>query len=152
MSLLFLDCEFNGLHGELISIALVSDDGAEWYQTMAVMDRIDPWVAEHVIPYLTATFTAYTCERANLNDLAASLDAFLSNFDDPQIIADWPADFEHFNTLLTIIGANGGFKEAYACTMKLINVPGQLKPEVPHNALSDARALRDWYLKQDKAA
>jgi len=48
--------------------------------------------------------------------------------------------------LLTIIGANGGFKEAYACTMKLINVPGQLEPEVPHNALSDARALRDWYL------
>lgn len=149
---IFLDTEFNGLHGELISMALVSDDGAEWYQTVAVSGRIDPWVAEHVIPHLSATFTVYTRDRANLDDLAASLDAFLSNFDDPQIIADWPADFEYFSNLLTIIGVNGVFKEAYACTMKLINVPDQLKPEVPHNALSDARALRDWYLGQEKAA
>jgi hypothetical protein len=146
MTRLFLDCEFNGLHGELISMALVSDDHAEWYQTVATRGRIDPWVVEHVIPYLSATFTSYTRERSDHEDLAASLDAFLSNFDNPEIIADWPADFEHFGNLLTIIGANGGFKEAYACTMKLINVPGQLKPEVPHNALSDARALRDWYM------
>jgi hypothetical protein len=146
MTNLFLDSEFNGLHGELISMALVSDDHAEWYQTVAIRGRYDPWVAENVIPYLSATFTSYTRERADHEELAASLDAFLSNFDNPEIIADWPADFEHFSNLLTIIGASGGFKEAYACTMKLINVPGQLKPEVPHNALSDARALRDWYL------
>jgi len=151
MSKLFLDCEFNGLHGELISMALVSDDHAEWYQTVAVRGRIDPWVAEHVIPYLSATFTAHTRERSDHEDLAASLDAFLSNFDNPEIIADWPADFEHFGNLLTIIGANGGFKEAYACTMRLINTP-PLKPEVPHNALSDARALRDWYVAQEIAA
>jgi hypothetical protein len=44
-----------------------------------------------------------------------------------------------------MIGKRGGFKESFPCTMVLINTP-EVKPEVPHNALSDARALRDWYL------
>lgn len=147
MTKLFLDCEFNGLHGELISMALVSDDGAEWYQIKKIDEEsLDLWVKDHVIPYLYHVESSSAYVVGTPHNLAASLEAFLSNFDNPEVIADWPADFEHFGNLLTIIGANGGFKEAYACTMRLINVPGQLEPEVPHNALSDARALRDWYL------
>lgn len=145
MTKLFLDTEFNGLGGELISMALVSDDHAEWYNTVALQGRTDPWVAEHVIPYLSATHTSFTRERADKDDLARSLGMWISNFDNPEIIADWPADFEHLANLLSIIGAHGGFKEAYACRMVLINTP-DLKPEIPHNALSDARALRDWWV------
>lgn len=145
MKRLFLDTEFNGFGGQLISIALVSGDGDEWYRIAPLLAEYDPWVAEHVVPYLRKTEGTATYAPTDMEELAASLEAFLKDFRGAEIIADWPADFEHFANLLSEIGKNGGFKEAFPCTMKLINVPGQLKPEVPHNALSDARALRDWY-------
>ena len=149
---LFLDTEFNGQDGELISIALVSDDNREWYRINAMRDEpTDPWVAEHVIPKLYACTEPLTREHALYGNLAIDLKSFLyeSQCLGAEIIADWPADFEHFASLLSSFGAQDGFKEAFPCTMTLINTP-ELHPEVQHNALSDARALRDWYVAADE--
>ena len=150
MSRLFLDTEFNGFQGELISMALVSAEGYEWYRTVRFVEKPDPWVADNVLPWLGKVTEMTTRHCDAHGELGKSLQAFLSSYRDCEIIADWPADFEHFASLLTGIGADGGFKEAFPCTMRLINVPGQLKPEVPHNALSDARALRDWWLAAEQ--
>lgn len=48
---LFIDGEWNSFGGDLISLALVAEDGREWYE---VLDCVDPhpWVAENVIPKL----------------------------------------------------------------------------------------------------
>ena len=54
--LYFLDCEFNGFGGELISLAL-SGEAAELYLARpdAELERMvpHPWVEEHVLPFLS---------------------------------------------------------------------------------------------------
>ena len=49
----FLDVEFNGFCGELISIALVPElDGAAPFYEALDCAKPTPWVAEHVLPVL----------------------------------------------------------------------------------------------------
>lgn len=139
---LFLDTEFNGFDGDLISMALVSGDDRQWYQVLMSPTNIDPWVAENVIPYLDQ-------QPVDKEFFGASLQNFLSNFYGCEIIADWPADFQHLCRWMTGMGANIGWQIPIECTMKLVVSP-ELNPEVPHNALSDAKALRKWYLEAYK--
>jgi len=136
---LFLDTEFNGFDGELISMALISGDSQKWYEVLSLPEHVHPWVAEHVVPYLHQ-------EPVDKEFFAKSLLIFLSNFHGCEIIADWPADFQHLCRWMTGMGANIGWQIPIECTMKLIVSP-KLEPEVPHNALSDAKALRKWYLE-----
>lgn len=135
---IFLDTEFNEFGGELISMALVSEYRHEWYQVRKMTGAPGEWVSEHVIPKL---------DKLPLDgpEFRASFAAFIGQFSGCEIIADWPADFEHFCALLSGAGAAAGFSIPIECTMRLIR-GGDIQPENPHNALSDARALRDWYL------
>lgn len=48
---LFLDCEFNGFGGELISMALVDEQGKYFYEVLPCPQPI-PWVQENVMPKL----------------------------------------------------------------------------------------------------
>lgn len=135
---LFLDTEFNEFGGELISMALVTDDGREWYQVRKMTTASGEWVAEHVIPKL---------EKDAIPDghFVASFHAFIGQFDGCEVVADWPADFEHFTRLLSEAGRDLGFRIPIECTMRLVRGDDTITPDNPHNALSDARALRDWY-------
>src|SRR4051812_14489044 len=49
---IFMDAEFNGFGGDLISIALVCADGQEWYEVAEVPAEPHPFVVEHVLPVL----------------------------------------------------------------------------------------------------
>jgi hypothetical protein len=140
--LLFLDTEFNEFGGELISMALVCDEGChEWYQVIKMTAAPGEWVSQHVIPKL---------DKAPLepHEFRASFAAFIANFNNCEIVADWPADFEHFCALLSGVGAEAGFSIPIECTMHLVRGDDTIQPENPHNALSDARALRDWWLRE----
>jgi hypothetical protein len=139
---LFLDTEFNEFGGELISMALVSEhEGLEWYQVRKMTSAPGEWVSKHVIPKL---------DKLPLEgyEFRASFAAFISAFDGCEIIADWPADFEHFCALLSGVGAEAGFSIPLECTMRLVRGDDTITPENPHNALSDARALRDWFQRK----
>lgn len=136
---LYLDTEFNGFGGELISLALVSEDGREWYEVLPVPRIPHPWVQEHVIPKIGKL----PIEGWEFRE---SLCAFLRQFDGAEIIADWPADFEHLCNHMTGIGAELGCRLAIECRMTLLRGSPDISPEDPHNALSDARALRDWHI------
>ena len=48
----FLDTEYNGIGGELLSLALVPDDGQELYLTLEWSTPLLDWVERNVIPYL----------------------------------------------------------------------------------------------------
>lgn len=135
---LFLDCEFNGFgSNELISIALVSDQTGpdrEFYAVAPIPDRLEPWVAENVIPKL---------DRApeTIATIKTRLVQFLRAHADEPIVADWPEDFVHLLSLLTVAG---GRWHAMQLSMKLIDGL-EIKSRRSHNALSDARGLMRAY-------
>jgi hypothetical protein len=142
---LFLDTEFNGFGGELISMALVSERGREWYQVRKMTGAPGEWVSEHVIPKLNKL-------PLEGHEFRASFQAFISQFNGCEVIADWPADFEHFCALLSGVGAEAGYSIPIECTMRLVRGDDTIAPDNPHNALSYAVALRDWYLREEVAA
>ncbi len=137
---LYLDTEFDGHGGVLISLALAGDDGSQWYGIFeAYCD--DPWVAENVGPKLYAMKPTVT---GGQDVLRFSLKEYLRAREGCTIWADWPADFEHL--MHVMCGGHYGESFMVPCTMQLIVTPdGEPKPETPHNALSDAIALRDWH-------
>jgi hypothetical protein len=97
------------------------------------------WVSKNVIPKL---------DKLPLEgyEFRASFAAFIGQYNGCEVVADWPADFEHFCALLSGVGMEAGFSIPLECTMRLIR-GGDIESTIPHHALSDARALRDWYLR-----
>ena len=130
----FVDTEFNDFRGALISMALVAEDGSEWYEALPC-DNPRPWVAQNVMPIIG---------KQPLNDalgLATSLQKFLAQFDRVHIVADWPEDIAHFCAAL-IVGP-GQCINTPPLTFEIDrNLPDTSTHSlIPHNALEDARAL-----------
>jgi hypothetical protein len=137
---IYIDTEFNGLGGSLISMALVTDEGNEWYEVLNLPEgeTPDPWVAEHVVPFLDK-------EPVDGIYFTTSLGTFLRSHRDIEIIGDWPADFEHLCATLSHYGAMHDFSMPFEFRMTFIKGSPEIKSKIPHHALSDARALRDWH-------
>jgi len=136
---LFLDVEFNGERGELISLALVPEDGEHtFYEVMKFTRHVDLFVERVLLPVLGQLPIPW-------NLFLTRLDNYLAYFRDVHVIADWPADFEHLCAALSAIGAAGGYTSCVELTMQLVNTP-KLNSAIPHNALEDAKALRDWWV------
>lgn len=137
---LYLDTEFNGFGGALMSLALVpsAKDLPLFYRVVEKWGATDPWVAKHVVPNLNAT--PISREQAG-----AELAAYLRNFNErPTVVADWPTDFEHLLALL--INGPGMMHSAPDFDMEYRRLAGfntAAHSRVPHNALEDAIALRD---------
>ena len=70
----FLDTEYNGVGGELLSLALVPDDGDELYLTLRHSDSLVQWVERHVGPYLDSVPEQLTCPRLTRKDAAHALE------------------------------------------------------------------------------
>lgn len=136
---LYLDTEFNGFGGELMSLGLVPEDPAfpEFYRVVKWTAPVDPWVQQHVVPFLGRPPEE---REAVADDLAA----FLGGFNHPVVVADWPDDFSHLMGLL--ITGPGLMVPAPDFDMEFRRLSGfntASTSRVPHNALEDARALRD---------
>lgn len=132
--LCFIDCEFNGGHGELISMAIVSEDGERvFYEVVEHKQPTVEWVAKNVIPILNkpAVSSAVFKER---------LKKFLDAFPKLTLVADHGAD--HFYFLQQIIGQEGWMMTDYNVEMRIDKDISAKKSTVLHNALEDARALR----------
>lgn len=145
---IYLDTEFNGFGGELLSMALVADlPGSfpvSWYEARDIVCDYHPWVAEHVVPKL---------RRSPLLpiDFRVAFHNFIQHFDNPEIICDWHADAEHFCRMLA--GADYGSSLDFQCRITILKTPpGQPVSNDPHNALEDADALMRWHRLQPKAA
>ena len=128
---LFLDCEFNEFKGDLISMALVAEDGREWYEVVPC-ENPGAWVAENVIPILGKP--ALPGKAA----LTSSLFMFLRQFDTVHIVADWPEDIVHFCEAL--ITGPGYRIDTPPLTMEVLRIDAE--SALPHNALADARGIR----------
>ncbi|MEO7276967.1 MAG: hypothetical protein ABIW33_02960 [Sphingomicrobium sp.] len=143
----FLDTEYNGWGGALISLALVPDGGEELYLTLDIADPIEPWVERHVVPYLDHVPVELLSPRMSRADAAGLLAHYLAGDPDPLIVADWPEDLALFNALLvTGPGLMAEVPPLRFQLMSLIGFSTAANSTVPHNALHDARSLRDHVL------
>jgi hypothetical protein len=142
----FLDTEYNGIGGALLSLALVPDDGDELYLTLKAGEPLVEWVERHVLPYLDSVPEQLACPRLPRRDAADALERYLQGDEDPVIIADWPEDIAQFCDLM--VTGQGDMIELRNLTFRLLplsNFSTAANSRVPHNALHDARALRDHY-------
>ena len=130
---LYIDTEFNEYKGALISMALVAENGREWY---GVRFCDDPgwWVREHVMPHL-----GKRPERDLV--LRASLDLFLNQFDSVHIISDWPGDIAHFCHFLECAPGERIGPGSMTFEVRRDLPDTSTTSAIPHNALEDARAL-----------
>ncbi len=144
----FLDTEYNGFGGALISLALVPEHGDdEFYVVLKCADPILPWVERNVMPYLGKVPLALTHPPLDRLDAAFALSAYLAGDSAPEILADWPEDIAHFCML--VLTTSGDMVELAPTRFTLLRLPGfstAANSRVPHNALHDARALRDHVL------
>ena len=144
----FLDTEYNGFGGALISVALAPEHGdQEFYATLPLPDPLHPWVERHVIPYLRAVPVGADHDLSAA-EATAQLAAYLIGDEDPLIVADWPDDIAYFCSLLTT--GPGEMVPLGSIRFQLLRTPGfstAANSAVPHNALHDARALRAFVLE-----
>lgn len=140
MKKFFLDCEFNGFGGELISIALVSENPLDdtFYAVIEWSNRPIPWVKKNVLPYLDL-------DPQPKETVARALAAYLrrSTVHIPTIIADWPEDLSHFAKIFTL--DDGMMVPVMEFDLQFRRIHKDVVSARPHNALSDAIALRDNY-------
>jgi hypothetical protein len=143
----FLDTEYNGWGGALLSLALVPDDGEELYVTLDWDCPLEPWVERHVVPYLDTVPEPLVSLRLSRDDAARAISHYLAGDPEPLIVADWPEDIALFNALL--LTGPGKMVEVPPLTFRFIELTGfstAANSKVPHNALHDARSLRDHVL------
>ena len=140
----FLDTEFNGFGGALLSLALVGDDGEEFYVTIAHDGPLEPWVERHVAPFLDMVPDSLQAPRLSRTEAAAALAGWLAHDPAPEIVADWPEDLAQLAMLL--VTGPGQMKSVPGLVLRYLPMPGfstARNSAVPHNALHDARSLRD---------
>jgi hypothetical protein len=131
---LFLDCEFNEFKGALISMALVAEDGREWYEVVPC-EKPGAWVAENVMPILGK-------DPVSMESMQRSLALWLAQFGSVHVVADWPEDIAHFCQVL--ITGPGWRLDTPPLTMEVVRIDAG--STMPHNALCDARGIRDWII------
>lgn len=146
----FLDCEFDGFGGDLLSLALVRQDGAK--TLYLIMERANepctPWVTQNVLPILRDVVDAGIPVWENMTPAAAAetIHAFLLGDERPHIISDWPDDIAYFCRAL-MTGPGEMVSKAHI-TFEMLRVqayPTSLEGAVQHNAYWDAMALRHLF-------
>jgi hypothetical protein len=137
---LYLDCEFTNFQGHLISMALVDENGHEFYEVVnySIVD-CHPWVVQNVLPILHKDPIPY-------EDFQRKLSAYLRKYNELEIIADWPEDFWHLN--MALLTGPGQMMTIPNLTMKLVRRLNYISA-IPHNALEDAKAIRIACMKKD---
>lgn len=157
--IIFFDTEFTDLNpktGELLSIGLVKYTGEELYIELESTATPHPWVVEHVLPYLNQTKVSrekakellreflgpeqpYLVAYVNQFDAIYWYELFGSAQDHP---AYWiPIDFASMLFAQGLSPNSMGIHEFF----KDLGIDKADYQE--HNALADAKLLRDTYFK-----
>ncbi|MBP8234469.1 MAG: hypothetical protein KAY22_19425 [Rhizorhabdus sp.] len=135
----FLDTEFDGFGGPLISLALAAEDGSSLYLATDCPTPTE-WVRDNVMPIITVPGAdPLPVEADQFGPLIA---VFLRRDPNPIIVADWPDDIRYFCAAL--ITGPGLMVNIPGCKFEMVRVdayPTDLPGAVQHNALWDARAL-----------
>lgn len=141
----YVDCEFDGHSGPLLSIALVKENGEGIHiQTYNVAK--DPWVISNVMPLMDSHAAD---EFAWVDEFMVGplLRAFIGCDSSPFFVADSPVDIGRLCRCLTTNEAGGwqpcGYEKMGFAVHNVDCYPTSLDGAVQHNAWWDAMALRD---------
>jgi hypothetical protein len=140
----YIDCEFDGHNGPLLSMALVREDGRSIH-IETTTNALDPWVCANVVPLMDSN-EATTHPLVQPYIVGPTIKEFISSDESPVIIADSPVDIGRFCAHLST-SADGEWASADYPLMRfeVHNVdcyPTTLPGAVQHNAWWDAMALR----------
>jgi len=141
----YLDTEFDGHGGALLSLALVMEDGTSLHlQTEA--RATDQWVQQNVEPLMDSHDADVIATNLPINEVGSLIRSFVGRDEAPVIVADSPVDIGRFCQALST-GKDGGWASADypRMTFEVHNVdcyPTTLPGAVQHNAWWDAMALR----------
>jgi hypothetical protein len=137
---LFIDCEFNGYQGALISMALVPEMGEPFYHVLNTDGmKIVPWVRENVMDRLIFNHRGgYPVSKSSFQ---AALQKYLFQWGEVTIIADWPDDIKYFCD--SLITGPGEMMNTPFLNFEIRRL--NINSELPHNALSDAYAIRQAF-------
>lgn len=144
---LFLDTEFNGFGGELLSLALVPEDATapEFYcEIEHTPSEMIQWVKDNVISVMDGEPVSYGAFQYRFQN-------YICQFRDIEVVADWPDDIGYFcASLITAPGERimlpGPINFQLDCSLDYVS-------EVPHHALHDARGIREsWLLRKNFSA
>jgi len=135
---LYVDTEFNGFRGSLISMGIVSsvsDD--EFYEVRRFGARgMNLWVFQNVLPVLGK-------EGIPDTEFQHLLWNYMRRHEGETIFADWPEDLAH---LMAWMCGPDGHRPRLEFNLVTLDTWGHdTEPDIPHNALSDAQALMRWH-------
>ena len=136
----FMDAEFNGFGGDLISIALVCEDGQEWYEVAEIPAEPHPFVVQHLLPVLGKEPIGRDC-------FAQSLAEFLASVPEP---AGYHRGLAGRYPLFIATALSRPVWQLHALSSGL-HLRAPVASSLPcalqtmHNALLDAWALRLWH-------
>lgn len=145
----FLDTEFDGFGGRLLSLALVREDNESLYLVYNHhLDKItEPWVAKNVVPILydVPSPISRMVHTVNSNEEAARLiqSYFAQDSYVPYIITDWPDDVKYMcEAVITGPGLMIGVPRLQFDIVRVDAYPTEVEGAVQHNAWWDAMALK----------
>ena len=140
----YLDTEFDGHDGPLLSVGLVREDG-DGIHIWSDVEPMDPWVRENVLP-LMRKHGAPRQAKVYHHLVGEVIMVFLGDDPAPVIVADSPVDIGRFCRAIST-ACDGGWQSVDfpRLTFEVHNVecyPTTLPGAVQHNAWWDAMALR----------
>ena len=145
----YLDTEFDGFGGALLSLALVREDGKSLYLLYAGVPVKDPWVQKNVVPILRYLPYGQTISNCAHFGGASRIAQFLYGDPSPHIHADWPDDVRYFcQAIITGPGLMVAIPHISFEIHRIDAYPTDLPGAVQHNAWWDAMALKHALTKE----
>lgn len=142
----YLDTEFDGLDGPLVSLALVRDDAESFYYDARLGQVRDGWVRLNVIPLVSSVPSHIEIRDDSWESLGSQLADFFSDDPDPTIVTDWPDDIKYM--CQAVITGPGQMITVPSLKFEMHRVdayPTNLPGAIQHNAWWDAMALRHLF-------
>lgn len=145
----FLDTEFNEFGGELISLALVREDGESIYLVYPDLPEYGEWVSKNVVPILwniPSPLPGMAYSLPSKEEGAYIIANFLKGDPEPVIISDWPDDIRYFcQAIITGPGMMAAINNLVFQMVRVNAYPTDLEGAIQHNAWWDAKALRELF-------
>jgi hypothetical protein len=144
----YLDCEFDGHNGPLLSIAMIpkTDDESIYIQTRTIAKNL--WAIANVIPYMDVEF-ADTSIVCNIEEVGGYLRKYLQGLKGFKVISDSIVDIKYFCDAFSTDFEGNYFSNDHAQIVFEVHNVTSYPTDTPyrawavqHNAWWDAHALK----------